>query len=149
MEKILVILLVEDNPDDAELTIEALRDAKIKNEIQLVRDGAEALDYIHQRGKYAAAELPQLVLLDLKLPKLNGLEVLKEIRANPRTRKLPVVIFTSSKEERDLVESYKQGATSYIQKPVEFNEFAKAVTHLGVYWIIMNQYPPSWERLAG
>lgn len=143
-----VILLVEDNRDDEELTIASLRDAKVQNEIHVVRDGEEALNYIFQRGDYSNAVLPQLVLLDLKLPKVNGLEVLKEIRSDPRTKELPVVIFTSSKEDRDLIEGYHLGANSYVQKPVDFEQFAHAVAHLGTYWLVMNQFPPHWDWQA-
>lgn len=136
------ILLVEDNKDDEELTILGLRESHIQNKIDVVRDGAEALDYIFQRDKYKDIELPQLIFLDLKLPKISGLEILKQIRANPRTKYLPVVIFTSSKEEQDLIESYKLGANSFIQKPVGFEEFSKAVNYLGLYWLVLNQFPP-------
>lgn len=136
------ILLVEDNKDDEELTILGLRESHIQNKIDVVRDGAEALDYLFQRDKYKDIELPQLVFLDLKLPKISGLEILKQIRANDRTKYLPVVIFTSSKEEQDLIESYKLGANSFIQKPVGFEEFSKAVNYLGLYWLVLNQFPP-------
>lgn len=136
------ILLVEDNKDDEELTILGLRESHIQNKIDVARDGAEALDYLFQRDKYKDIELPQLVFLDLKLPKISGLEILKQIRANDRTKYLPVVIFTSSKEEQDLIESYKLGANSFIQKPVGFEEFSKAVNYLGLYWLVLNQFPP-------
>lgn len=139
------ILLVEDNKDDEELTILGLRESHIQNKIDVVRDGAEALDYIFQRDKYKDIELPQLVFLDLKLPKISGLEILKQIRSNPRTKYLPVVIFTSSKEEQDLIESYKLGANSFIQKPVGFEEFSKAVNYLGLYWLVLNQFPPKLQ----
>ena len=135
------ILLVEDNKDDEELTILSLRESRIQNKIDVARDGAEALDYLFQREKYKDIELPQLVFLDLKLPKVSGLEILKQIRSNPRTKYLPVVIFTSSKEEQDLIESYKLGANSFIQKPVGFEEFSKAVNYLGLYWLVLNQPP--------
>lgn len=141
------ILLVEDSNDDEELTILGLREAHIQNKIDVVRDGAEALDYLFQRGKYEGVGMPQLVFLDLKLPKVSGLEILKQIRANPLTEYLPVVIFTSSREEQDLIESYKLGANSYIQKPVDFDEFSKAVNFLGLYWLVMNQFPPKWSQV--
>lgn len=140
------ILLVEDNQDDEELTISSLRDARIKNKIDVVRDGAEALEYLEQRGKYEKVDTPQIILLDLKLPKINGLEILKFIRTSPMLQHLPVVIFTSSKEEKDLIEGYKLGANSYIQKPVDFDEFAKAVNDLGLYWIVLNQYPLKMDQ---
>lgn len=141
------ILLVEDNKDDEELTILGLREAHIQNKIDVVRDGAEALDFLFQREKFKDVELPQLVFLDLKLPKISGLEVLKQMRANPRTKYLPVVIFTSSKEEQDLIDGYKLGANSYIQKPVNFEEFSKAVNVLGLYWLVMNQFPPHLNQV--
>lgn len=147
MNTLYTILLVEDNKDDEELTILGLREAHIQNKIDVVRDGAEALDYLFQRGKYEEIELPQLIFLDLKLPKVSGLEILKEIRAHSSTRHLPVVIFTSSKEEQDLIESYKLGANSYIQKPVDFEEFSKAVNYLGLYWLVLNQFPPKWSQV--
>lgn len=140
------ILLVEDNKDDEELTILGLRESHIQNKIDVVRDGAEALDYIFQRDKYKDIELPQLVFLDLKLPKVSGLEILKQIRSNPQTKHLPVVIFTSSKEEEDLIESYNLGANSFIQKPVGFEEFSKAVNYLGLYWLVLNQFPPKLSK---
>lgn len=138
------ILLVEDNPDDEMLALRAFKNSGIMNEIVVARDGVEALDYLFLRGGHAGrtpATNPAVVLLDLKLPKLDGLEVLKEIRGNGRTRRLPVVILTSSKEDRDLVESYERGANSYVRKPVDFNEFAEAVTRLGVYWLLLNEIP--------
>ncbi|HEX7046366.1 MAG TPA: response regulator [Gammaproteobacteria bacterium] len=136
------ILLVEDNPDDEALALRAFKNSGIMNDIVVVRDGVEALDYLFVSGKHAdryPAANPAVVLLDLKLPKLDGLDVLKEIRRNPKTRRLPVVILTSSKEDRDLIESYERGANSYVRKPVDFNEFAEAVTKLGVYWLLLNQ----------
>ncbi len=136
------ILLVEDNPDDEELTIRALKKNKISNRVDIAHDGVEALDYLFQKDGNADRPLPQLVLLDLKLPRLDGLQVLKEIRANERTRLLPVVILTSSKEEQDLMAGYSNGANSYIRKPVSFNEFIEAVRHLGMYWLLLNEYPP-------
>jgi len=140
-----VILLVEDDPDDEALALRALRRNNIKNEVVVVRDGAEALDYLFATGTYAsrdANDLPQVVLLDLKLPKVDGLEVLRRVRADPRTELLPVVVLTSSKEDRDVVESYARGANSYVRKPVEFNEFSEAVRQLGLYWLLLNERPP-------
>lgn len=131
------ILLVEDNPDDEALTLRAFQKNNITNTVAVARDGAQALDYLA-----AATELPQLVLLDLKLPKVDGLEVLRRLRADARTRYLPVVILTSSTEERDLVESYRLGANSYVRKPVDFAEFIDAARQLGLYWLLLNQPPP-------
>jgi CheY-like chemotaxis protein len=139
------ILLVEDNPDDEELTILALQDSNLLNEIVVVHDGEEALDYLFGRGRYAGRDLsiqPQVILLDLKLPRLSGLDVLRQLRGNPHTRLLPVVILTSSSEEDDIVRSYELGANSYVRKPVEFHRFADAVQRLGLYWLLMNQCPP-------
>jgi two-component system response regulator len=141
-----VILLVEDNPDDEALTLRALKKNNIRNAVVVARDGAEALDYLFGTGASAgreALELPQVVLLDLKLPKVDGLEVLRRLRAHPRTRLLPVVILTSSKEERDLVNGYALGANSYVRKPVDFAEFTEAVRQLGLYWLILNEPPPA------
>jgi two-component system response regulator len=140
-----VILLVEDNPDDEELTIRSLRKANLSNELAVVRDGSEALDYLFCTGAYAdrdPARLPTVVLLDLKLPKVNGIEVLQHLRANPRTSLVPVVVLTSSTEDEDMLDSYKCGANSYVRKPVDFNSFADAVTQLGIYWLLHNQGPP-------
>lgn len=140
------ILLVEDNPDDEMLTLRAMKKNKILNEIVVARDGSEALDYIFGTGKYEGrdvADSPQLILLDLNLPKIGGLEVLKRIREDSRTRLYPVVILTSSREERDLVESYKLGANSYIRKPVDFNQFIEAVQQLRLYWLVLNELPYS------
>lgn len=139
------ILLVEDNADDEALALRALRKNNILNEVIVTRDGAEALEYLFCTGAYARRDpnvLPEVVLLDLNLPKINGLEVLKRIRASEHTRFLPVVILTSSKEEKDLVASYDNGANSYIRKPVDFVEFSQAVQHLGLYWLVLNQLSP-------
>ena len=139
-----VILLVEDNPDDEALTLRALKSNHIGNEVVVARDGVEALDYLFATGRYEGrntAELPQVVLLDLKLPKLNGLEVLKRVRNDPRTQLLPIVILTSSNEDQDLVEGYSNGANSYVRKPVDFNQFCEAVHQLGLYWLVLNESP--------
>lgn len=139
------ILLVEDNPDDADLTLRALKQHNISNDVVLARDGAEALDYLFGSGAYAGRDLsqmPQLVLLDLKLPKVDGFEVLRRLRADVRTRFLPVVILTSSKEEQDLMKAYHHQANSYIRKPVDFVQFTEAVRLLGLYWLILNELPP-------
>lgn len=139
------ILLVEDNPDDEELTIRSLRKAKIANEIVVARDGQEAVDYLLCQGKYSdrdTARQPAVVLLDLKLPKLNGLDVLQRIRADVRTDIIPVVVLTSSSEEEDMLNSYEYGANSYVRKPVDFSGFADAVTQLGIFWLLHNQEPP-------
>ncbi len=138
------ILLVEDNPDDELLTIRALMRNKILNEIVVARDGAEALDYLFGKEKYKGRDMiatPQLILLDLKLPKVDGLEVLRRIRADERTRLLPVVILTSSKEQQDLVDGYGGGANSYIRKPVDFAQFSQAVEQLELYWLVLNESP--------
>ena len=138
------ILLIEDNPDDVQLTLRALKKSKIMNEVVVAQDGVEALDYLFGTGKYAgrdADEKPQVVLLDLKMPKMDGLEVLQRIRNDERTRVLPVVVLTTSSEDRDRVESYKLGANSYIRKPVDFNQFAHAVQQLGLYWLVLNEAP--------
>lgn len=137
-----VILLVEDNPNDEELTIRAFRKNHIGNEIVVARNGAEALDYLFKTGDYAGQDpedLPQLVILDLKLPKVSGLEVLKRLRENDRTRYLPVVILTSSVEEKDIVEGYRLGTNAYVRKPVNFVEFLEAVKHLGMFWLLLNE----------
>lgn len=139
-----VILLVEDNPDDEMLTKRALRKNNIANEIVVAHDGVEALEYLFATGAYEGRdpqEMPQVVLLDLKMPRMNGLDVLRRMRADDRTRLLPVVIFTSSKEERDIVESYNLGANSYIRKPVDFDHFVEAIRQLGMYWLVLNEYP--------
>jgi CheY-like chemotaxis protein len=139
------ILLVEDNQDDIELTIRAFKKNNILNTIDVVKDGEEALDYLFQKGRYShltVDDYPELVLLDLKLPKLGGLEVLKKIRENKKTSLTPVVILTSSREERDLSNGYKLGANSYVRKPVDFNQFMEAVKQLGLYWLVINEPPP-------
>ena len=137
-----VILLVEDNPRDEALTLRALKKSNIVNEVVVARDGVEALDYLFGTGKHAGRDMtvmPQLVLLDLKLPRVDGLEVLQKIRANELTRRLAVVIFTSSSEEEDLLKSYELGANSYVRKPVEFEQFLEATRQLGLYWLVLNQ----------
>jgi CheY-like chemotaxis protein len=139
------ILLVEDNPDDAALTLRAFKRSHVVNPINVARDGIEALDFLFARGDYgnrSQAALPALIILDLKLPKLDGLGVLQAIRKDERTRLLPVVILTSSKEEQDLIAGYSLGANSYVRKPVDFTEFLEAVKVLGIYWLMMNQGPP-------
>jgi two-component system response regulator len=140
------ILLVEDNPDDEALTIRAFKKNNIKNEVIVARDGVEALDYLFGTGPYAGRDvtaLPQVVLLDLKLPKVDGLEVLRRVRADERTRILPVVILTSSKEEQDVASGYRLGANSYVRKPVNFDEFLEAARQLGLYWLLLNESPPT------
>ena len=139
-----VILLVEDNPDDEALTLRALKKNDIRNKVVVARDGAQALEYLFGTGERKERDpevLPELVLLDLKLPRVDGLEVLRRIRADERTRLLPVVILTSSKEQRDLVEGYGYGANSYIRKPVDFGQFVEAVRQLGLYWLVLNETP--------
>jgi two-component system, response regulator len=139
------ILLVEDNPDDEELTVRALRAANVANDLQIARDGKEALDFIFARGEYAGrdpAALPAVVLLDLKLPKLDGTDVLRALRADERTRNLPVVVLTSSREQQDILASYKLGSNSYVRKPVSFTEFSAAVGQLGLYWFLLNEAVP-------
>jgi two-component system, response regulator len=140
-----LILLVEDNPDDEELTLRALKQAKLANEIAIARDGREALDFLFGEGQYAnrdVSRMPTVILLDLKLPKLGGLEVLEVLRGDPRTQLIPVVVLTSSSEDEDMLRSYKLGANSYVRKPVEFGSFANAVSQLGLYWMLLNQPPP-------
>ncbi len=136
-----MILLVEDDPDHEALAIRALRKANVANEIEVARDGAEALEYLNAAAS-GGTPLPQLVLLDLKLPKVDGLEVLRRIRSTEKTALLPVVVLTSSDEEKDIVSSYRLGVNSYIRKPVNFNDFAEATRQLGMYWLLLNQCPP-------
>jgi CheY-like chemotaxis protein len=139
-----LILLVEDNPDDEALAIRALKKSNLANEIAVARDGVEALDFLFCEGSYADRDphdIPVVILLDLKLPKVDGLEVLKRIKSDERTRRLPVVIMTSSSEEQDIVSSYDLGANSYIRKPVDFNRFTEAVAQLGLYWLVLNEVP--------
>jgi CheY-like chemotaxis protein len=139
-----IILLAEDNPDDVTLTLRALKKSKIMNEVVVAQDGVEALDYLFGTGKYAGRDtrvLPQVVLLDLKMPRMDGLEVLQRVRSDERTRLLPVVVLTTSSEDKDRVESYKLGANSYIRKPVNFEQFVDAVQKLGLYWLVLNEAP--------
>ena len=139
------ILLVEDNADDEALTIRALKKNNIMNEVVVAHDGAEALEYLFGTGKHASRNtslMPEVILLDLKLPKIDGLEVLRRLRADEHTELLPVVVLTSSKEERDMIESYRLGANSYVRKPVDFAQFSEAVRQLGLYWLILNEAPP-------
>jgi len=143
------ILLVEDDPDDEALTLRALRKNNIANQVIVARDGAEALDYLFASGAYAGRDtsvVPQVVLLDLKLPKVDGLEVLRRLRADERTRLIPVVILTSSKEDQDIINGYSLGANSYICKPVEFEQFREAARQLGLYWLVLNMPPPEGKR---
>ena len=145
MNDAIEILLVEDNPADVELTLHALRQNNLANRIQVARDGEEALDFIFCRGAYTTRDAnhqPKLILLDLKLPKVDGIEVLRQVKADPRTRVIPVIVLTSSKEERDLVQSYQLGVNSYIQKPADFDQFRETVKQLGLYWLLVNQPPP-------
>ena len=138
------ILLVEDNPHDEELALHALRRYNLANNIEVVRDGAEALDFIFCRGKYAhrqIEEAPKIIMLDLKLPKVDGLEVLKKLKADDRTKKIPVVVLTSSNQEADIIESYRLGVNSYIVKPVDFEQFTETVRQLGLYWLLLNELP--------
>jgi CheY-like chemotaxis protein len=138
------ILLVEDNPNDVELALHALKKNKLVNRVQVVRDGEEALDYIFCRGAYAERNInnvPKLILLDLKLPKIDGIEVLKQVKSDSRTRNIPVVVLTTSREERDIIETYRLGVNSYILKPVDFDQFVDSVRQIGFYWMLLNQYP--------
>ncbi len=139
-----VILLIEDNPDDVKLTLRALKKSNILNDVVVASDGVKALDYLFGRGEYSGRDtsvLPQVALLDLNMPKLNGLEVLERIRSDERTKLLPVVILTTSSEDKDRIESYNLGANSYVRKPVDFAEFAAAVRQLGLYWLLLNETP--------
>lgn len=143
-EAIVEILLVEDNPRDVELTLRALKKRNLANRVHVVQDGAEALDFLFARGDYANRDVnnaPKVVLLDLKLPKIGGLEVLKAIKSDERTRTIPVVVLTSSQEERDLIDSYRLGVNSYIVKPVDFDKFLTSVEELGLYWLLINKRP--------
>lgn len=145
---VIEILLVEDSPEDLELTRRALKNANLSNHIQIARDGAEALDFIFCEGPHAARRIedtPKLILLDLKLPKVDGLEVLQRIKGDPRTKHIPVVVLTSSKEQTDVVKSYSLGVNSYIVKPVNFESFSRAVQELGIYWLLLN-HPPKLDK---
>jgi DNA-binding response OmpR family regulator len=148
MEKLGRILMVEDDPKDVELSMTALEDYNLVNEVVVVRDGEEALDYLFCRGKFQdrSSENPAVILLDLKLPKVDGLEVLKEIKSDAKLKLIPVVVLTSSKEEKDMVTSYKLGVNAYVVKPVDFHEFVNAIKELGVFWALINQPPPGSVR---
>ncbi|MCB9079065.1 MAG: response regulator [Anaerolineaceae bacterium] len=144
MSREVEILLVEDNPSDLELAMHALQKYNLANNIEIKRDGADALDFVFCQGKYAQRDIektPKIILLDLKLPKVDGLEVLNKIKSNPQTRNIPVVVMTSSNQERDIVESYELGVNSYIVKPVDFEQFANAVRNIGFYWLLLNEPP--------
>jgi CheY-like chemotaxis protein len=145
VEKFRRILMVEDDPRDVELTLTALEDYKLANEVVVCRDGQEALDYLYRRGKFSdrVNENPAVMLLDLKLPKVDGLEVLKQVKSDERLRMIPVVMLTSSHEEKDMMQSYKLGVNAYVVKPVDFHEFVNAVKELGVFWAVINQPPPA------
>jgi len=142
------ILMVEDDPNDVELTLTALAEYNLANEVVVTRDGAEALDYLYSRGSFAArsTDNPAVLLLDLKLPKVDGLQVLKQIKSDENLRMIPVVVLTSSREERDMVESYRLGVNAYVVKPVDFHEFVNAIKELGVFWAVINQPPPGSIR---
>lgn|ERR1700687_3660368 len=142
--EVVEILLVEDNPNDVELTLHALKANNVANDIKVLRDGAEALDFIMCRGPFADRDInrgPKLILLDLKLPKVDGIEVLRQAKSDPRTKMIPIVVLTSSKQERDIVESYELGVNSYMLKPVDFAQFTESVRSLGLYWLVYNQAP--------
>jgi two-component system response regulator len=144
IENDIEILLVEDNPNDVELTLHAFKKYNLANRIQVLRDGAEALDYIFATGAYAERDVnerPKVILLDLKLPKVDGLEVLKRIKSDSQTKTIPVVVLTTSREERDIVDSYQLGVNSYIRKPVDFDQFTESVRTIGLYWLLLNQLP--------
>ena len=145
MNKGINILLVEDNPDDVELTLHALKKNNIVNPVKIVRDGQEALDYLYHKGKYESMDydLPNVILLDLKLPKVDGIEVLQRIKSDRKTKLIPVVVLTSSKEESDLLRSYDLGVNSYIRKPVDFDQFVDTVRQIGFYWMLINEQPPA------
>lgn len=144
MQDLKTILLVEDNPNDVELTLEALADYRLANEIVVLNDGEEALDYLYRRGRFAAREpvFPAVVLLDLKMPKVDGLTVLRSVKADPGLKCIPIVMLTSSREERDLVESYQLGVNAYVVKPVDFGQFVEAMKKLGYFWAVLNEPPP-------
>jgi two-component system response regulator len=148
VENSVEILLVEDNPNDVELALYSFQKHNLANRIRVVRDGAEALEFLFCTGAYAARRIedkPKVILLDLKLPKVNGLEVLRHIKDDPRTRMIPVVVLTSSREERDIMASYQLGVNGYMVKPVDFEQFTEAVRHFGYYWLLLNQVPPNTE----
>ena len=150
MANLKTILLVEDNPSDVALTRRALERVRILNQLDVVEDGQEAIEYLSATGAYSArdvTDVPALILLDLKLPKVSGLDVLRRIRGDPRTRRVPVVILTTSKEEEDITSGYDLGANSYIRKPVDFTQFAEALGRLGVYWLLLNESPPSIRQV--
>ena len=147
-----VILLVEDNPDDVELTLRAFEKSNVTNEIVVARDGEQAIQYLFSTGPHAGRnplEMPDVVLLDMKLPKIDGLGVLRRLRADERTRRLPVVVLTSSKEEKDVMASYDLGANSFVRKPVDFAQFVDAARYLGIYWLIMNEPSPGQQHVSG
>ena len=151
MDKELEILLVEDDPNDVELTLHAFKENNLTNHVEVVRDGAEALEFLFREGVYAGrgGQHPEVILLDLKLPKVDGLEVLRRLKADPRTQAIPVVILTSSRHERDVVGSYETGANSYIVKPVDFEQFTDVVRQLGLYWLLLNHPPRRQSVIAG
>jgi CheY-like chemotaxis protein len=144
-QNIVDILLVEDNPNDAELALRALKKHNLANRVEWVKDGAEALDYVFRRGAYSSRnpDLPRVIMLDLRLPKVDGIEVLREIRSHDLSKNLPVVVLTSSKEERDLISTYDLGVNSFVTKPIAFDEFANKVAELGLYWVLVNRVPPN------